>query len=144
MCTPVTGVCTGGVDPCIQCEQTNTDSGTCFNTVADGATAFGCDGFTGTDKTLCTDLLACIRTSNGTGHTCAVSDDPTPCLCGTLTATQCIQADPATLPGVCRDKYIAAAKGGNVLSLFFATNSPIGIANNLLTCDIDVPCACGQ
>ena len=82
---------------CTNCEIGGTNDGTCFNNSVDGTTN-GCDGFTGTQKTACQALLDCIRTGNGTGHTCGSADDPTPCLCGTLSATACGQSgsdDPA-------------------------------------------------
>jgi hypothetical protein len=117
----------------------------CFSTIPDGSTTVGCDGFTdAAKKAACQALITCIRTGNGSGKNCGNGDDPTPCLCGTLTAAQCSQANPTTLPGVCRDAYLAAIGTGNIFQDFFATSSPVGIANNLFTCDVDVPCPCGQ
>ncbi|HVY37597.1 MAG TPA: hypothetical protein VHM31_06665, partial [Polyangia bacterium] len=124
---------------CTTCETAATADGTCFNTSVDGATS-GCDGFTGVQRDACYALLACIRTGNNSGHTCANLDDATPCLCGTLSATTCGQSDPTTLPGVCRPQYIAAngGTGTGLFGIFFSISSPVGIANNLFTCDVDM------
>ncbi|MFL5306756.1 MAG: hypothetical protein ACJ8F1_16185 [Polyangia bacterium] len=131
---------TGGQpQACTVCETNATADGTCFNTSVDGTTN-GCDGFTGTQRDACYALVSCIRTGNGAGKSCANLDDPTPCLCGTLTATACGQSDPTTLPGACRAQYIAAngGTGTGLFGAFFATGSPVGIANNMFTCDIDM------
>jgi cysteine-rich repeat protein len=129
---------------CMACERNATNvAGTCFqtSTTANAGTndwtKFGCNGFTGTDKTNCTALLSCMRTNN-----CGAGSDPTPCLCGNLSATTCATTAAASLPGVCKNAYIAAANGGDVFGLFFSTDSPIGVANNLYTCDKDAPCSC--
>ena len=124
---------------CTTCETNATADGTCFNTSVDG-TINGCDGFAGAQKDACYALVNCIRTGNGSGHTCATLDDATPCLCGTLTATACGQSDPTTLPGVCRAQYIAAngGVGTGIFGVFFSTSSPVGIANNMFTCDVDM------
>jgi hypothetical protein len=39
--------------------------------------------------------------------------------------------------GVCAPLYVQAAAGGNLLNLFTSSDSPIGIANNLMSCEID-------
>jgi cysteine-rich repeat protein len=129
---------------CQLCElkATNVD-GTCFqtSTTANAGTTdftkFGCNGFSGADKTNCEALLGCMRTNN-----CGAGSDPTPCLCGNLSATTCATTAVASLPGVCKPQYVAAANGGDVFGLFFSTDSPIGVANNLYTCDKDAPCSC--
>ncbi len=124
---------------CTTCETNATNDGVCFNTSFDGTTN-GCDGFPAAQKDACYALLNCIRTGNGSGHTCASGDDATPCLCGTLASAACGQSDPTTLPGVCRAQYIAAngGTGTGLFGAFFAAGSPVGIANNLFTCDIDM------
>ncbi len=125
---------------CTTCETNATADGTCFNTSVDGTTN-GCDGFpAGAQRDACYALVKCIRTGNGSGHTCANADDATPCLCGTLSATACGQSDPTTLPGVCRPQYIAAngGTGTGLFGVFFSTSSPVGIANNMFTCDVDM------
>jgi hypothetical protein len=135
---------TGPVETaCQMCEISATTAGTCFQTSSTANagttdfTKFGCNGFTGADKTNCDALIGCMRTNH-----CGGGDDPTPCLCGTLSAATCATTSPASLPGVCASKYIAAANGGDVFGLFFSTDSPIGISNNLYTCDVDAPCTC--
>jgi hypothetical protein len=128
---------------CQLCERTATTAGTCFqtSTTANAGTSdftkFGCNGFTGADKTNCLALIGCMRTNH-----CGAGDDPTPCLCGTLSAATCATTSPASLPGLCAPAYITAAAGGDVFGLFFSTDSPIGISNNLYTCDVDAPCTC--
>jgi hypothetical protein len=126
--------------PCTICEVTGAADGTCFNTSVDGITN-GCDGFAdATQKANCEALLTCIRTGNGGAHNCGNGDDPTPCLCGTIPTASCGTMDPTTLPGVCRPQYITA-NGGNGTGLFgafFSNGSPVGIANNLFQCDVDV------
>jgi hypothetical protein len=124
---------------CTTCEVTGAGDGTCFNTSVDGV-ANSCDGFTGAAKTNCQALLTCIRTGNGGAHNCGNGDDPTPCLCGTIATASCGTMDPTTLPGVCRPQYITA-NGGNGTGLFgafFSNGSPVGIANNVFQCDVDV------
>ncbi|HVT06379.1 MAG TPA: hypothetical protein VHO67_02930 [Polyangia bacterium] len=133
------GAAGGSPSDCTTCETLATADGTCFNTSTDGVSN-GCDGFTGAQRDACVALVACIRTGNGMGHSCANGDDPIPCLCGGITAGVCSEQDPTTLPGVCRPQYIAAngGTGIGIYSAFFATSSPIGIANNLFTCDFDM------
>ena len=87
--------------------------------------------------------VSCSKGNNrsaGSGHTCANFDDPTACLCGTIATSVCGQSDPTSLPGVCRPQYIAAngGTGTGLFGAFFSTGSPVGIANNLLTCDVDM------
>jgi hypothetical protein len=125
-------------DICTPCEISHTTSGDCFQTsstanagTTDGA-KFGCNGFTGAALTACNDLIACMRTNK-----CGAGDDPTPCLCGALSAAACATTPVANLTGVCAPKYVTAAAGGDVFGLFFSTDSPIGVSNNLYTCDVD-------
>ncbi|HVZ71347.1 MAG TPA: hypothetical protein VHJ20_03145 [Polyangia bacterium] len=128
---------------CQMCEITNTTGGTCFqtsNTSNAGTTnyaVFGCNGFSGADFTNCVALIGCLRSNH-----CGSGDDPTPCLCGNLSTGACATTPPANLPGVCASKYVTAAAGGDVFGLFFSTDSPIGISNNLYSCDVDA-CASG-
>jgi hypothetical protein len=137
------GAAGGGAGPgdqCTTCEVAGAANGTCFNTSVDGKTN-GCDGFTGAQRMACEALLSCLRTGGGSGHSCASGDDPTPCWCGMIAQPLCMTMDPATLPGVCIPQYLAA-NGGTDIGLFDAlydgTTSPISIANNMLTCDIDL------
>jgi hypothetical protein len=131
------------VTACQMCEISHTTSGVCSqtsNTANAGTmdfTKFGCNGFTGADKTNCEALIGCMRTNH-----CGAGDDPTPCLCGTLAPAACATTPVASLPGVCAPKYVTAAAGGDVFGLFFSTDSPIGVSNNLYSCDVDSPCTC--
>jgi len=108
--------------------------------------AFGCDGFTAAaDKASCNALAACLR-----GAACQAAihsatsdyaeagsnfDDPHPCLCGSVSLATCLGA--STFTGVCQAQYVAASNGGSPLNNFGNNALPIGIANNLMTCDVD-------
>jgi hypothetical protein len=135
-----TGAEGGGTNAakCAMCELAGTKAGTCCQTSSTpnlGTTdlaKFGCNGFTGADKTNCDALVSCMRTKK-----CGKADDPTPCLCGALAPDQCATTAIANLTGGCVAQYVAAAAGGDVFGLFFSTDSPIGISNNLYTCDVD-------
>jgi hypothetical protein len=139
-------------DPCATCQLAGSQAPKkCFNTSAPGGGTtlanFGCNSLTGASKTNCQALLTCLQ-----GATCQAAihsatadfgeaganfDDPTPCLCGTATDAACLAA--STWNGVCAPQYVAAAtaEGDTVLDLFFASSSAVGVANNLMTCDID-------
>ena len=139
-----TGAAGTGPSACESCEISGTSSGLCSNTSATAQgtptdpTKFGCNGFGSTaDVASCNALLSCIRTKG-----CAIGDDPTACLCGTLDVNTCATTSPASLPGVCVAQYVAAADGGNIFGLFFGTDAPVGVANNLFTCDVDNSCTC--
>jgi hypothetical protein len=135
----------GSGSTCVACELagTNNAAKTCGHTSSTAdkdtsdASKFGCAGFAAADSAACNIILSCLRSSH-----CANGDDPIPCLCGGLDPTTCASKSVATLPGVCGPQYVAAANGGDVLTLFFSADSPIGVANNLYTCDIDAHCAC--
>jgi hypothetical protein len=160
---------TGGIDmQQIACEQTGVGTGVeCFGTTGtlpDGVTplpAMGCLGFTGTALQQCNDLQGCLDSAAcQTQINAAVANDPgdypynddaTPCLCGIgptaanpsgQTKTQCLGGPPATgWAGVCQAQFAAAAGGAaNVAGHFFDRAEPIGIAVNLLTCDVDASC----
>jgi hypothetical protein len=126
---------------CAFCEINATTAGTCFNTSTTqnagttDYTKFGCNGFSGSARTHCFDLIACLRATH-----CGAGDDPTPCLCGALPAATCAATSLSALPGVCAAPYLAA--GLDVFGQFFSTDSPIGVANNLYACDVDAPCSC--
>ncbi len=62
-------------------------------------------------------------------------DDPHPCLCGSVSLAACLGA--TTWTGPCATQYVAAAAGGSVLNNYGNSASPIGLANNLMTCDVD-------
>jgi hypothetical protein len=142
-------------DNCAICEQTGTNAGVCFNTSPTGLgstlATFGCNGFTSaSDKANCVALLGCLQGAScqasihaataDYGETGSNFDDPTPCLCNGATVAKAACLAASTWTGACAPQYVAAAAGGSVLSLFFSTDSPIGVANNLMTCDIDQPC----
>jgi hypothetical protein len=157
---------TGQSAACLQCEITNTTGSVCFNTssTANAGTTnpalFGCNGFSGADKTNCEALIAClngatcqaqIATANATlAGDYPFNDDPLPCLCGTsISKATCLTS--SSWSGACAPQFVAAAAGGNLLNLFTSTDSPVGVANNLMSCEIDsmpasgfgigVPCA---
>jgi hypothetical protein len=139
-------------DPCATCQLAGSQAPKkCFNTSAPGGGTslanFGCNSLTGADQANCVALLSCLQ-----GATCQAAihaatadfgesgvgfDDPTPCLCGTATDLACLAA--SSWNGVCAPQYVAAAAtdGDTVLDLFFSSSSAVGVANNLMTCDID-------
>jgi cysteine-rich repeat protein len=140
-------------DGCTACEMTSPDACPLFLSTVPGAThtctfpapplssaePWGCNGFSGQALTNCQALLTCLRVSG-----CAQADDPTPCFCGSLDPQTCVmQGAPANAP--CAAQYAAAAVGfsGTVFTQFFDPNFPVGIANNLLACDVDSGCLCG-
>jgi hypothetical protein len=135
---------------CTLCEQSTGNADVCppENLSVPGQTApacFGCAGFSPGNTTAtnnCNALLSCIRTMK-----CANGDDPTPCYCGNLDPGTCVTSGaPTTAP--CFAQYTAAAMGfsGNVFTQFFDPKTPIGIADNLVSCDADAhmpgPCVC--
>jgi hypothetical protein len=158
--TPGTGgvVATGGtpgtggstVDPvaCASCEfndSANFCSGTTSSGNLDTVADFGCNSLTGNDVTTCQNLVMCLR---GTACQAAITgatpdyaeagsnfDDPHPCLCGNVSLVTCLGA--TTWTGPCQAQYVAAANGGSVFNNFGNQASPVGLANNLMTCDVD-------
>ncbi|HVZ70818.1 MAG TPA: hypothetical protein VHJ20_00455 [Polyangia bacterium] len=130
--------------PCLECEMksslTHPDCANVSRTpnlrTTDPA-KFGCDGFPAADRDKCKALLACLRTKK-----CASGSTPTPCLCGPMDPQACSDKPVKTLPGACRDEYIAAAKGGDLYTLFFSSDSMVGVANNLYACDVEAHCTC--
>jgi hypothetical protein len=145
---------TGGttVSACTTCEFNDSAPPLSFcagTTIAPATTTisvFGCDGFTAAaDKATCNALANCLR-----GAACQAAihsatpdyqeaassfDDPHPCLCGSVSLASCLGA--TTFTGVCAAQYAAAANGGSVLNNYGNNALPIGIANNLMTCDVD-------
>jgi hypothetical protein len=152
---PATGgvVGTGGssvsATACASCEfndSQNFCSGTTVSGNLDTTADFGCNSLTSaTDITNCQNLVQCLRsTACQTAITTATSDyaesgsnfdDPHPCLCGSVSLTSCLGA--TTWTGPCATQYVAAANGGSVLNNYGNSASPIGLANNLMTCDVD-------
>jgi hypothetical protein len=103
--------------------------------------AKGCCGFE--DPTLrknCENILSCIHS-----HDCSHDNSPVFCLCGTATYMKCAYG--SDWDGPCTSAYKAALAGGppgTVMRLFGDPRSPIGVANNTFTCDVDAACPCGQ
>jgi hypothetical protein len=133
---------TGGVSACVACEQHVPFADACTPALLQTTptSGWGCNSFTGTALANCNALLACVRGQSPAGS-CRNGDDPTPCLCGTLDPNTCVTSGaPATAP--CAAQYAAAAMGfpGTVFTQFFDPTTPVGIADNLLTCDVDQPC----
>jgi len=130
---------------CQTCEQkvytTLPAKNDCKQPLYSNATGFGCNSFTSAaDKLACNNLRTCLLTKH-----CAVGNDPAACYCGARDATTCASMGPDGT-GACLAQYNAVAlPAGKVVSdVFTDATSPIGVANNLLTCDIDAACACGQ
>ena len=130
---------------CQTCEQkhftTLPAKTTCVGTLYSNATGFGCSSFTAAaDIAACNALRTCIISKK-----CSAGDDPTPCYCGARDATTCASSGPDGT-GACLAQYNAVAlpAGKQVKDVFTDATSPIGVANNLLTCDVDGACACGQ
>jgi hypothetical protein len=129
---------------CLECEMKASHNPTgCPNTSptanlgTNDPTKFGCDGFPSGERARCKALLACLKAKK-----CANGEDPTPCLCGSLDPQTCGSKPVHSLPGACRDEYIAAVGGADLYTLFFSTDSPVGVANNLFACDVSTPCTC--
>jgi hypothetical protein len=102
----------------------------------------GCCGFEDPKlRAQCQDILLCIRTKG-----CGVGSSPTRCLCGDLDPMSCARAlKPHT--GACADVYRAAVAGespADVIKVFGDPKSPLGVANNTFTCDVDASCPCGK
>jgi hypothetical protein len=120
--------------------------GTAVASTTTTLSAFGCAGFTSEiDRAECEALAACLR---GTACQTAIKnatpdymeavqgfDDPHPCLCGDIPLVNCIGA--ASFVGVCAAQYVAAADGRNVSNVYDDNTSPVGVANNLMICDVD-------
>ena len=105
----------------------------------------GCPGFDDPKlRASCENVLRCIHSTG-----CAEGNNPTVCLCGGVDMFACSRGAYAGVPttGVCNDVYKAALEGGppgTVIQLFGDAKSPIGVANNSYTCDVDANCPCGQ
>ncbi|HXU01710.1 MAG TPA: hypothetical protein VN903_12000 [Polyangia bacterium] len=102
----------------------------------------GCCGFEDPKlRANCEAILRCVRTTG-----CAVGNDPSPCFCGTIPAPVCGKGiKPPN--GPCLAAYNAGLEGGppgTALKLFGSPTSPLGVANNTFTCDVDSSCPCGQ
>jgi hypothetical protein len=136
---------------CNSCELTGTNNDVCFGTETPGSDGkigtFGCDGFTGANRTNCLAIAACLRgaacqaaiqTATPDYQEAALNfDDPHPCLCGNVSLNTCTGL--STFTGVCAPQYAAAATalGTTVASAFSDITTPLAIANNVFSCDID-------
>jgi hypothetical protein len=95
--------------------------------------AWGCAGLTGAAKTNCAALIACIRTS----HCAQATNDAQACYCGTATDLGCLSGN---ANGACKAQYEAAAgttDPGTIAGVFTDPSSPVGLADNEITCDAD-------
>jgi len=109
------------IDLCAACEAAQCDS-----------TIAGCGPLTGTDKTVCLALVACIRAQH-----CAPTGDAQPCYCGTASDIGCLSGQ---ANGKCKAEVEAAAKStdpGIIANEFVDPAFPIGRATNLIGCDKD-------
>jgi hypothetical protein len=102
----------------------------------------GCCGFNDLKlRAQCESILRCIRTTG-----CAAGNNPGPCLCGDADPMTCAR-NGKSHTGACAAEYRAAAGDGtpaSIIAVFGDAKSPIGVANNTVTCDFDEPCRCGQ
>src|SRR5262245_29235298 len=100
----------------------------------------GCCGFDDPKlRTSCQNIMLCLRNTG-----CATGNDPARCLCGDLDPKTCATGG-GPYPGACASVYAAGLAGGpagTVITLFGSPTSPIGIANNTFTCDVDASCPC--
>jgi hypothetical protein len=135
---------------CTTCEQAAVAAGTvaqCADPTTlsppGSGTSFGCDGFTtnAAAKQACVNLLACLRTSH-----CNSGDNFKACFCGALSDVMCLtnNGDPTA---ACYSQYntalsslLVAGATNSVPTLFADPRSPIGIADNLVKCDVDGMC----
>jgi hypothetical protein len=116
-----------GVSLCSACEATKCDA------LFGAPHAWGCSDLTGAAKTNCEALLDCIRTS----HCAAATHDAQACYCGTASDIACLTGG---ANGSCKAKYETAAgttDPGVIAGLFTDPASPVGRADNEITCDAD-------
>ena len=71
-------------------------------------------------------------------------DDPSPCLCGALSAGDCASMGaPAAAP--CASEYAAAASdfpgAGTVFQQLGLPSTSVGIADNVAACRVDAACS---
>src|SRR5262249_26135212 len=116
-----------GASLCSACETTKCDP--FFGSPG----AWGCQDLTGAAKTNCLALLGCIRTS----HCAAATHDAQACYCGTASDLGCLTG---AANGACKAQSEPAAgttDPGTIASLFTDPSSPVGRADNEITCDAD-------
>lgn len=101
----------------------------------------GCCGFNDPAmREACNNITRCIIKTG-----CGQGNSPVPCLCGDLDMFTCARS--RSWPGPCAKVYEAAlARGppGTVINVFGDPKSPVGVANNTFTCDVDASCPCGH
>jgi hypothetical protein len=158
-CQFMTGpTCGDGVinQPSEECEPPNTPPGnftpacdanckigapsncsTCEATKCDGffgsPGAWGCAGLTGAAKANCQAIVDCVRST----HCAQATSDAQACYCGTAGDLACLTG---AANGACKAKYEAAAgttDPGTIAGLFTDPSSPVGLADNEITCDAD-------
>jgi hypothetical protein len=152
-CDATCRVATFDVSPsCQACEQKTYTAGnaqfSCAPGLFNSSSGFACASLpTAQLVKECNDLRTCIASTRCAGTNGYAPNDPTPCFCGTLSSTDCVDMD-GQQTAQCWAKYKAALSGGppgkTVSDLFATPTSPIGLANDLVTCDIDANCPCGQ
>ena len=109
---------------CHSCEEKNR-GGTCVKEM-------GCDTLGGEDRTLCENLVKCLR-----AHPTCRSEDPFVCYCGPAEGIECTQAP----KGECLQEIFAAAKTTDPTEAgvrFYKWDFPVGRASQLIACDINV------
>ena len=115
---------------CQACEEKNR-GGTCLPNM-------GCEGLAEGDKTLCENLLSCLR-----AHPECRTKNPNLCYCGSAQGIACVTAP----KGECLEEALAAAKTTNPTEggiRFFRPDFPSGRASQVVVCDIKAcrePCA---
>ena len=119
--------CEVGPSLCATCEASKCDAFFGF------PGAWGCAGLTGSDRTNCEALVTCIRDT----HCAAATSDAQACYCGTATDIGCLSG---AGDGACKAQYEAAAgttDAPTIAENFTFPGSPVGLANNQITCDAD-------
>jgi hypothetical protein len=113
------------VKVCQTCEEKSRGAKYCHKDM-------GCEGLAGDDKTLCENLLTCLR-----AHPECRTTNPNLCYCGSAQGIDCVTAP----KGECLEEALAAAKTANPTEggiRFFRPDFPSGRASQLVVCDIKV------
>jgi hypothetical protein len=107
---------------CQACEEKNR-GGACEKEM-------GCENLSGEDKTLCENLLSCLRK-----HPSCHGTDPALCYCGSAQGVECAQAP----KGPCIEEALAAAKTSDPTEggiRFYKLEYPSGRASQVIACDL--------
>jgi hypothetical protein len=136
------------ISPCIVCETTGT---ACTNTKVTPTSSFGCAGLTvnaPTSNAQCNTLHLCLaqhpNCSNPPGGPPVTN--PLKCFCGNRDLATCTGTDQAMIDGDCSSAYFTIYGGRTnanrdaILGDMFNRTLPIGMANNLYTCDVNKSC----